>query len=181
MVEKDSENTKAGRRMVDWMAAHDLWTQGHDAAWIADQYGVNRRTIADRCAWIDAHFPPFAPVRFKAALARRLDEALVSLERGEAVEAERRAKALQAILRAAAAVEEWIMDNDTAAKPAEPAPEANAHDDPRAELERRLGNLLDHELKRRAARGGAADARSDAGSADGRSGGEDAAGEPLDQ
>lgn len=148
MVEKDSESTKVGRRMVDWMAAHDLWTQGHDAAWIADQYGVNRRTIADRCAWIDAHFPPFAPVRFKAALARRLDEALASLERGEAVEAERRAKALQAILRAATAVEDWIMDNDTAAKPAEPAPEANAHDDPRAELERRIAYLVAEEFKR---------------------------------
>ena len=178
MVETVKTSRKTGPRNVDWIAVHELWSEGHGAEWIAERFGLTTRYVQVRLSWIDSHFPPVAPVRFKAALARRLDEALAALERGESVEAERKAKALQAILRAATAVEEWIMDNDAAAKPAEPSQEANAHDDPRAELERRIAHLLDRELKRRAAGSGAAESGPDSGVAHDPGGAGDSPGEP---
>lgn len=173
MVEKDTESPKRGSRGADWIAVHQLWAEGHDAAWIAAKFGLTRRYVSSRCGWIDAHFPPGAPLRFKAGLARRLEAALATLERGEAAEADRHAKALLTIIRAAKAVEEWTMDNRTAAEPAQPEPEAKAEHDPRAELERRINNLVAEEFKREpytagAERSGAA--RVDLSEASGKSG-----------
>jgi hypothetical protein len=148
MVENPRTRRKTGPRNVDWIAVHDLWTEGHGPDWIAERFGLTAHYVRVRLSWIDSHFPPTAPVRFKAALARRLDDALAALERGEPLEADRKAKALHSILRAAKAVEEWIMDNESAAQPAEPEPEATADDDPRAELERRIANLVAEEFKR---------------------------------
>ena len=149
MVEKDTESPKRAPRGADWIAVHQLWAEGHDAAWIANKFGLTRRYVSSRCGWIDAHFPPGAPLRFKAGLARRLEAVVATLARGEAVEAERHAKALLTIIRAAKAVEEWTMDSKTAAEPAQPEPEANAQHDPRAELERRINNLVAEEFKRK--------------------------------
>jgi len=169
MVETDTKTPRRGPRGVDWIAVHDRWSEGRSAGWIAERFGLTTRYVSNRCSWIDNHFPPFAPVRFKAGLARRLEDAFSALERGEPVEAERRAKALLTILRAAKAVEEWTMTMDDAAQPAEATPEAKAEDDPRAELERRLGNLLDAELERRAAGGEEVEPRRDARPVDGAS------------
>lgn len=136
MVEEISRMQKQlrGPRNMDWIEIHDLWSAGHSPAWLAERFGLGQRYITERCAWVDNHFPPTAPVRFKAGLIRRLEAAVSAMERGEPAEAERAARALAAIIRAAKALEEWIMDTDTAAQPAEPTPEANAYDDPRAEL-----------------------------------------------
>ena len=166
MVENLKTRRKTGPRNVDWIAVHDLWAEGHGPEWIAQRFGLTTHYVRVRCSWVDSHFPPAAPVRFKAALARRLDEALAALERGEPGEADRKAKALHSILRAAKAVEEWTMDNKTAAEPSQPEPEANADDDPRAELERRIANLVAAEFKRKpyAPAGGGSDAvRADLG------------------
>lgn len=173
MVEKDSETPKRGPRKVDWIAVHTRWSEGRSAAWIADQFGLQPATVSLRCGWIDTHFPPTAPARFKATLARRLEASQAALEAGEPIEAERQAKALLAIVRAAKAVEEWIMDNDAAETPADPGPEANAHDDPRAELERRIAHLVAEEFKREpytAGAGGPGQAGSDRADAGGEPG-----------
>ncbi len=98
-------------------------------------------------------FPPSAPTRLRAQLARRLGDALTTLLNGKALDAERQAKAVTAILRACRELENWTMESANSKTPDAPVsgPEVSSdYDDPKAELERRLLRLLDIERKRRA-------------------------------
>jgi hypothetical protein len=158
MVEQADASRRTGPRNVDWIAVYDGWSRGDSAEHLAARFGMQVKTVSLRCGWIDQHFPPGAPVRLIDSFAQVLDEAHALLESGEAVQAERRAKALSALVRAARALEDWTMDKRKPAggvKPGAAEHEESGDDDPRAELERRLRNLLHFERKRRAERSAA--------------------------
>lgn len=156
MVENVSERRKRQVYTADWAAIHERYLAGETEEALAEVYGLAPTTLKERCRWIARAFPPGAPMRMLAALIRRLEEAQAKLETGEALEAERRAKAVIALVRAARALESWSMDKPKTPRSAPSHQEADpTHEDPRVELERRLLHLLDYERKRQ--RGGSED------------------------
>lgn len=151
MVEIAKPKRKTGPRKVDWVSLYDGWTRGRSAESLAEEYGLVLKTVTTRCGWLDQNFPPGAPGRLIASFTRTLDAAYALLESGQPIEAERYAKAIQALLRAARAMEEWSMDRrkPVAQTATEKDAEVQIEDDPRAELERRLNRIFDFELKKR--------------------------------
>lgn len=157
MVETDSESRRIGPRDTNWVALYDAWIRGASAEHLADTYGLAITTVTQRCGWLDQHFPPGQPVRMIASFTRNLDAARTLLDSGEPLQAERSAKALIALMRAARTLEDWTMDRDKPAADAAPKPEAEApidHEELRTALERRLQYLLELELKRQGDTGG---------------------------
>lgn len=148
MVEQVTVRRRREVYTADWAAIHERYLAGESEVALAEVYGMAPTTLKERCRWIAQAFPPGAPMRVLAALIRRLEEAQAKLESGEPLEAERRAKAVTALVRAARALESWSMDKAKTPRSAPSHQEADpAHEDPRAELERRLLHLLDFELK----------------------------------
>jgi len=116
MLDNNTPTASGRGRRFDWIAIYEGWKRGRSAQALAREHGLGADTVALRCGWIDQNFPPGAPARLLVSFARRLDEAHQVLERGETVEAERRARALTALIRAARALEEWTMEQKS--KPA---------------------------------------------------------------
>ena len=133
-----------------WVAIYERWQAGQSARQIAKVFDISERKIALRCGWIDQHFPPGAPARLMTHFTRELDEARKVLDAGEGVDAERRAKAILALVKAARALEDWSMDKSKIADSATSSHEAAY--DPKAELERRLLEYAERERKAELAR-----------------------------
>ena len=156
MVENVSERRRRQVYTADWAAIHERYLAGESEEALSKIYGPAPSTLKERCRWITQAFPPGAPKRLLATLIRRLEEAQATLEAGEPLEAERRAKAVIALVKAARTLESWTMNTPKAPRSAPSHQEADpAHDDPRAELERRLLHLLDFELKQHGRSNGA--------------------------
>lgn len=158
MLKNLSERRRRQVYTADWAAIHERYLAGETEEALAKIYNLSPRTLKERCRWIAQAFPPGAPQRLLAALMRRLEEAQAKLEAGDALHAERQAKAVTALVRAAQSLENWTMKKPKTPRPAPSHQEANtAHEDPRVELERRLLHLLDYEFKRREQGEGAGD------------------------
>lgn len=151
MVEIAKPKRKTGPRNVDWVTLYEGWIRGRSADSLAEEYGLVLKTVTTRCGWLDQNFPPGAPERLIANFTRTLDAAHSLLESGKPVEAERYAKAVQALMRTARGIEEWTMDRRKPQGQAQPdqGPCEPIEEDPRAELERRLNRIFDFELKKR--------------------------------
>ncbi|MFP4518806.1 MAG: hypothetical protein ACLFQ5_05065 [Oceanicaulis sp.] len=106
MVEK-SEDTPPSPRRAPWALIYERWRDGESAAQLAPVYNLAESTVHERCRWIDNAFPPDAPARLRHRFADRLRRVEAALDRGEPLEAERRAKALTALIRAARALQDW--------------------------------------------------------------------------
>ena len=103
MVENISQRRRRQVYTADWAAIHERYLAGETEEALAKIYGLAPSTLKERCRWITQAFPPGAPTRMLAALIRRLEEAQARLEAGEALDAERRAKAVTALVKAARA------------------------------------------------------------------------------
>jgi hypothetical protein len=153
MVEKDGEGAQRRVCAVDWASLYERWQAGESEQGLAEAFNLVPETVKWRCRWIDKVFPRFGRVQMLASLVRRLEEADSALTAGEALDAERRAKAVLALIRAARALETWTMDGS---KPNAETPAGDTLSDgayARAELERRLLHLIDFEEKRQSRAG----------------------------
>ncbi|MFW6412790.1 MAG: hypothetical protein ACOC0V_01510 [Oceanicaulis sp.] len=129
MVENTGEARRTGPRNVDWVAVYERWRANEEADVIATAFGLTVGTVEQRCKWLDQNFPAGTRVRTAHAFARRLEEAHAALIGGEAVEAERAAKAVYALVRAARAIEDWMkIESDAAAETAAGGSESDAFD-----------------------------------------------------
>jgi hypothetical protein len=106
MVE-NPEDIPTSPRKVPWALLYERWRGGATAAQLAEAYNIAEQTVADRCRWIENAFPPDAPAHLRHRFTRRLRAVEGALDEGAPVEAERRAKALIALIRAARALEDW--------------------------------------------------------------------------
>ena len=100
MVEETDETPPSGRT-ADWASLYERWRRGEDPGALALAYGLAESTVVERCRWVTKMFPPDAPARLRHRFAARLRAAEAALDCGEPAEAERRAKALIALVRAA--------------------------------------------------------------------------------
>ncbi|MGJ3231323.1 MAG: hypothetical protein ACFE0P_05965 [Oceanicaulis sp.] len=117
MVET-SENTPPSPRQVPWAQLHERWRHGETAAQLAQAYNLAESTVYERCRWVDNAFPPEAPAVLRHRFTQRLRAVEAALDGGAPLEAERKAKALIALIRAARALEDW-SEPALAAKPAQ--------------------------------------------------------------
>jgi hypothetical protein len=152
MVEK-ADKKQPGRGKADWAALYERWRGGDTAEALAQAFALSPVTVAERCRWLDQAFAPTDTMRLRHGFARGLVEAEAALGRGEAAEAERRAKALIALIRAARALEE-LADAETDAAAAAGGDFDDEPFDPKAELEAKIRRFIDAE-RRRSLSGGA--------------------------
>ncbi|XBQ16297.1 MAG: hypothetical protein ABL308_00105 [Oceanicaulis sp.] len=140
---------RTGPRNVDWVAVYERWSAGERAGLIADEFGLQPDTVQQRCKWLDQNFPREARSRRAHGFSQALEEAHASLLSGDPAEAERRAKAVFALVRAARAIEDWAgeaPDRDTqgqSGRGGSGEEGAGEKSEARAELERRLARLKD--------------------------------------
>ena len=146
------EPKRTGGKRFDWVAIHEGWRAGQTAETLAEAFGPKVKTIIQRCVWIDQFFPPPAPARMIAELNHRLLEAMTRLDDGDAVQAERLAKTIAALIRAGRDLKQWsetMTDNKTGGTPAAQAEAPQGEkQDYHAELERRLTRLQAHLLSK---------------------------------
>ncbi|MGX6647071.1 hypothetical protein ACWCOP_03890 [Maricaulaceae bacterium MS644] len=160
MVEIKDEQRPSPRK-ADWAALYERWRIGETPEDLALAYGLAPSNVRERCRWVERMFPPDAPARLRHRFARRLMAAEAALDAGSPLEAERRAKALVALVRAARALENWSEPQNAAAAEAEES--GGEPFDAGAELERRL--LAQIRGERREALRAPADAGAKAGRA----------------
>ena len=152
MVEMNPERRVRKIHTGDWAALYERFRHGEDPEALAEDFNLAPETVKSRCRWIENAFPTVEAIQKLITLRIRLERAEARLAGGEPLEAEREAKAILALIRAARALESWIMETSNSKTPAAPKSEpevSSDYDDPRAELERRLLRLLDVESKRR--------------------------------
>ena len=95
------EDTPPSPRQAPWALIYERRRGGESAADLARVYNLAESTVKERCRWIDNAFPPDAPARLRHRFADQLRAGEAALDRGEPLEAERHAKALIALIRAA--------------------------------------------------------------------------------
>ncbi|MEQ8405713.1 MAG: hypothetical protein RKE49_11490 [Oceanicaulis sp.] len=134
MVE-NCEDTPPSPRQAPWAVLYERWRRGETAAQLAQVYNLSENTVHERCRWIDNAFPPDAPAVLRHRFTRRLRAVEAALDGGAPLEAERTAKALIALIRAARALEDW-SEPEPAANAAQEAPSEPF--DAKAELKRAL-------------------------------------------
>ena len=145
MVEKKGEALADTQIETDWVSVYEGWKDGHSAKHLSRRFGITAELIECRCSWLDQHLTPGTPQGLMAHFSRELDEARKVLDGGDGVDAERRAKALIALVKAARALEDWTLETS---KTSNATPANEGHDyDPRAELERRLLDYAERERK----------------------------------
>jgi len=146
MVENSDEQTPSGLgKRFDWVAIYEGWRSGESADQLAETFGLKASTIHLRCGWLDQNFPPWAPRRRLAELNLLLCRAQGDLETGDLAQAERRAKAVTALIRAGRALHDWSehMNTDVSNQTGAPDRETASSEthDYRAELAARLHRL----------------------------------------
>ena len=129
-----------------WVAIYAAWQAGCSSQELAQKFDLSARTIARKCGWMDRHMPIAPAARLRAEITRGLLDARRTLDTGDGISAERQAKAVVALVKAARALEDWTMNTSTTASSSETDEETTY--DPKAELERRL---LDYEERERKA------------------------------
>jgi hypothetical protein len=131
-----ADEARPSPRKADRAALYERWRIGETPDELAQAYGLAPCTVRERCRWVERMFPPDTPARLRHRFAQRLMAAEAALDTGSPIEAERRAKALVALVRAARALENWSEPQHAASAGAEEG--RGEPFDAGAELERRL-------------------------------------------
>ena len=150
MVE-NSQDEPPGASQADWSALYELWRGGAPPGQLADAFDISESVLVERCRWLDEAFPAQAPFTLRRQFMVQLHEAQAALEAKPPLEAERRAKALIALIRAARALEDWSQPEPAVSAAQETRGEPF---DVKAELKR---VLLERFRRERAAEGGRPD------------------------
>ncbi len=154
MVEMNRETKPRTVYAADWAALFERFRHGEEPAVLAADFNLAVSTVESRCRWIEKAFPTRMHFQKLVSFRQGLERAEAHLTEGDPVRAEREARALLALIRAAKALEGWTMEKPNSKTQGAPVsePEVSHHEDARAELEARLLRLLAIEAKRQ--RGG---------------------------
>lgn len=154
-------NPKTNARTVyaaDWAALFERFRHGEPPEVLAADFNLAVSTVETRCRWIEKAFPTRLQFQKLVSFRQALERAETLLTEGDPLKAEREAKALYALIRAAKTLESWTMEKPNSKTPGAPVSEPEVsehHDRARAELEARLLRLLHIESKRRSGGRGA--------------------------
>lgn len=140
MVET-SEKRAPPRR--DWMAIREARRAGMSLEGLALREGIGVPWLKEGLQWVDRILPDSKTASLKVRLEAHLEDAEAALARGETAEAERRARAVSALLKAAMSVDDWARLAESARKTQTSEAQANAHTREALleELRRRLSRL----------------------------------------
>lgn len=169
-MSRKTENTQKRR---DWFAIRDARLAGMSLEGLALKEGLTVRYLADGLCWLERLMPQNRTASLRSKLERHLEAAESLLADGKPLEAERQARAVTAMLKAASGVEDWARLSEAARQTLASEAQTHAH----------TREALLEELRRRLSRldGGPSD-KSEAGAAgtasglDGRKGGSECAG-----
>ncbi|MGP1274560.1 MAG: hypothetical protein ACQRW7_03975 [Caulobacterales bacterium] len=140
MVET-SEKTSPPRR--DWLAIREAHRAGMSLEGLALREGISSRYLKDGLVWADRIIPASRTASLKLRLEAHLEAAEAALARGETADAEKRARAVSALLKAAISVDDWARLAEIARKAETSEAQTHAHTREALleELRRRLSRL----------------------------------------
>lgn len=157
----------------DWFAIREARRAGMSLEGLALKEGITPGYLAEGLSWLERLMPQNRTASLRARLEHHLGAAEALLADGKPLEAERQARAVSAMLKAASGVEDWARLAEAARNAERSEAQTHAH----------TREALLEELRRRLSRldGGPSD-KSEAGAAgtasglDGREGGTSGAG-----
>ncbi|AZU04606.1 hypothetical protein X907_2083 [Glycocaulis alkaliphilus] len=140
MVET-SEKRAPPRR--DWLAIREAHRAGMSLEGLALREGITLQYLKDGLGWVERVSPASKTASLKVRLEAHLEAAEAALARGETADAEKRARAVSALLKAAMSVDDWARLAEIARKTETSEAQAHAHTREALleELRRRLSRL----------------------------------------
>lgn len=140
MVET-SEKRAPPRR--DWLAIREAHRAGMSLEGLALREGIGVPYLKDGLMWVERVAPASKTASLKVRLEAHLEAAEAALARGETADAEKRARAVSALLKAAMSVDDWARLAEIARKTETSEAQAHAHTREALleELRRRLSRL----------------------------------------
>ncbi|MCC5980873.1 MAG: hypothetical protein JJU26_04045 [Oceanicaulis sp.] len=139
-MSRKTENTPKRR---DWFAIRDARLAGMSLEGLALKEGITPGYVAEGLQWLERLMPHDRTAILRAKLERHLEAAESLLADGKPLEAERQARAVTAMLKAASGVEDWARLAEAArqAERSEAQTHAHTRDALLEELRRRLSRL----------------------------------------
>ncbi|MFN3834301.1 MAG: hypothetical protein ACK4NO_00225 [Glycocaulis sp.] len=139
-MSRKTENTPKRR---DWFAIREARLSGMSLEGLALKEGLTERYLADGLQWLERLMPQNRTASLRSKLERHLEAAEGLLADGKPLEAERQARAVTAMLKAASGVEDWARLSEAARKAERSEAQTHAHTREALleELRRRLSRL----------------------------------------
>lgn len=113
MVET-SEKRAPPRR--DWLAIREARRAGMSLEGLSLREGIGVPYVKEGLQWVERILPASRTASLKARLEAHLEAAEEALARGETADAEKRARAVSALLKAAMSVDDWARLAEIARK-----------------------------------------------------------------
>ncbi|MFC4724384.1 hypothetical protein AB6B38_06985 [Glycocaulis abyssi] len=141
MVETCEKRAPPPRR--DWLAIREARRAGMSLEGLALREGIGVPYLKDGLMWVERILPASKTASLKVRLEAHLEAAEEALARGETADAEKRARAVSALLKAAMSVDDWARLAEIARKTETSEAQAHAHTREALleELRRRLSRL----------------------------------------
>ena len=141
MVETCERRAPPPRR--DWLAIREAHRAGMSLEGLSLREGIGVPYLKDGLMWVERILPASKTASLKVRLEAHLEAAEKALARGETADAEKRARAVSALLRAAMSVDDWARLAEIARKTETSEAQANVHTREALleELRRRLSRL----------------------------------------
>jgi transcription elongation GreA/GreB family factor len=140
MVETSAKRAPPRR---DWLAIREAYRAGMSLEGLALREGLGVTYLKEGLMWTERIAPATRTGSLKLRLEAHLEAAEAALARGEMADAEKRARAVTALLKAAMSVDDWARLAESARR--QEANEAQSHAHTREalleELRRRLSRL----------------------------------------
>ena len=140
MVETSDKRSPPRR---DWQAIREAHRAGMSLEGLALREGLSATYLKEGLVWVDRISPASRTTSLKLRLEAHLEAAEEALARGETADAEKRARAVSALLKAAMSVDDWARLAELARKTETSEAQAHAHTREALleELRRRLSRL----------------------------------------
>jgi hypothetical protein len=138
-----SRKTETTPKRRDWFAIREARLAGMSLEGLALKEGITPGYVAEGLQWLERLMPHDRTASLRTKLEHHLEAAERLLADGQALEAERRARAVTAMLKAASGVEDWARLAEAARKAERSEAQTHAHTREALleELRRRLSRL----------------------------------------
>ena len=111
----------------DWAAIREARRAGMSLEGLALREGIALQYLKDGLMWVERVLPASRTDSLKVRLEAHLEAAEAALARGEMADAEKRARAVSALLKAAMSVDDWARLAEIARKTETSEAQAHAH------------------------------------------------------
>lgn len=140
MVETSDKRSPPRR---DWLAIREAYRAGISIEGLALREGLSTPYLKEGLGWVERISPASKTASLKQRLEAHLEAAEAALARGEMADAEKRARAVSALLKAAISVDDWARLAEIARKAETSEAQTHAHTREALleELRRRLSRL----------------------------------------